>query len=82
MGKSEKLLVKLESVKNTFPYKDLVVLLSQLGYEKQEMAGSRVRFYNADTESLILLHRPHPENEIKGGALKAVKHTLKQEGLL
>jgi S-adenosylmethionine:tRNA-ribosyltransferase-isomerase (queuine synthetase) len=31
---------------------------------------------------MILLHRPHPENEIKGGALKAVKQALKQEGFL
>jgi predicted RNA binding protein YcfA (HicA-like mRNA interferase family) len=82
MGKSEKLLAKLDGAKNTFAWKDLVILLSQLGYDKQEMAGSRVRFYNASIGSLILLHRPHPENEIKGGALKAVKQTLKQEGLL
>ena len=46
MGKTEKLLEKLGNSKNTFPYKDLVVLLSQLGYEKFEMAGSRVRFFN------------------------------------
>ncbi|TCB21476.1 toxin-antitoxin system protein HicA [Acinetobacter sp. ANC 5045] len=31
---------------------------------------------------MVLLHRPHPENEIKGGALKAVKQALKQEGFL
>lgn len=82
MGKTEKLLEKLGNSKNTFPYKDLVVLLSQLGYEKFEMAGSRVRFFNEKTEHMILLHRPHPENEIKGGALKAVKQALKQEGFL
>lgn len=39
MGKTEKLLEKFGNSKNTFPYKDLVVLLSQLGYEKFEMAG-------------------------------------------
>ena len=82
MGKSEKLLAKLDEARNTFPWRDLIVLLSQLGYEKQEMAGSCVRFYNASTHNMILLHKPHPENEIKGGALKAVKQTLKQEGLL
>lgn len=82
MGKSEKLLDKLAHAKNTFAWKDLVVLLTQLGYDKQEMAGSRVRFFNATTGSLILLHRPHPENEIKAGALKSVKQTLKQEGFL
>ena len=74
MGKTEKLLEKFGNSKNTFPYKDLVVLLSQL--------GSRVRFFNEKTEHMILLHRPHPENEIKGGALKAVKQALKQEGFL
>ena len=49
MGKTEKLLEKFGNAKNTFPYKDLVVLLNQLGYEKFEMAGSRVRFFNAKT---------------------------------
>lgn len=82
MTKSEKLLEKLGHAKNTFPYKDLVVLLNQLEYVKTEMAGSRVRFFNAKTEHMILMHRPHPENEIKGGALKAVKLALKQEGFL
>ena len=82
MGKTEELLERFGNAKNTFPYKDLVVLLNQLGYEKFEMAGSRVRFFNAKTEHMILLHRPHPENEIKGGALKAVKQALKQERFL
>ena len=53
MGKTEKLLEKFGNSKNTFPYKDLVVLLSQLGYEKFEMAGSRVRFFNEKTEHMI-----------------------------
>ncbi|MFQ1048671.1 hypothetical protein ACIRXL_00910 [Avibacterium paragallinarum] len=46
------------------------------------MAGSRVRFYNAELDHLILLHKPHPENYIKGGALKSVKEGLKGVGLL
>lgn len=82
MSKTEKLLTKLRNANGVFAWKSLVTLLTQLGYEKQEMAGSRVRFYNPELESLILLHKPHPENEIKGGALKALKQTLTQEGLL
>lgn len=82
MNKIEKLLEKLKNAKNTFPYKELVALLNKLEYEKCEMAGSRVRFFNAKTAHLILLHRPHPENEIKAGALKAIKQALKQEGIL
>jgi hypothetical protein len=48
----------------------------------QEMAGSRVRFYNADTGHMLRLHKPHPENHIKGGALKDVRAALKREGYL
>jgi len=44
------------------------------------MAGSRVRFYHKDNDALLLLHRPHPSNEIKGGALGDVKEHLEQEG--
>ncbi|MCW9698428.1 MULTISPECIES: type II toxin-antitoxin system HicA family toxin [unclassified Avibacterium] len=82
MGKSKKLLEKLTNAKNTFIWSDLLTLLAQLGYEKREMAGSRVRFYHAELNHLILLHKPHPENYIKGGALKSVKDGLKGVGLL
>lgn len=80
MSKQQKLLIKLSNANNTFVWTDLVTLLNQLGYDKQEMAGSRVRFYNGD--SIIRLHKPHPENFIKGGALKSVKLFLKDEGYL
>lgn len=82
MGKAEKLLTKLEQAKQTFQWAELVTLLGLLGYERKEMAGSRVRFYHGGTGHLILIHRPHPENYIKGGALKAVKEALKAEGYL
>lgn len=82
MGKQEKLLSKLSDSRKVFPWSDLVTLLSQLGYEKKEMSGSRVRFYHQKNDALLLLHKPHPENEIKGGALKSVKAHLKQEGWL
>lgn len=82
MSKRGKLLAKLNAGSNTFPWVDLVALMTQLGYEQQEMAGSRVRFYNSSTGHMLRLHRPHPENTIKGGALKAVRQTLKQEGYL
>lgn len=82
MGKHEKQLAKLRAAKNTFPWSDLVTLLMQLGYDMQEKEGSRVRFHNAVTGHMIRLHKPHPENTIKGGALKAVRQALKQEGYL
>ena len=72
MGKPEKLLSKLRNASNTFPWAELLTLLTQLGYG----------FYNAASGHMIRLHRPHPENTIKGGALKAVRQTLIQEGYL
>ncbi len=68
------------SAKKVFPWSDLVTLLSQLGYLKKEMEGSRVRFYHPSKDALLLLHKPHPENELKGGALKSIKVHMKQEG--
>ncbi len=82
MAIRDKLLEKLRHASKTFPWNDLVTLLNHLGYEKQEMAGSRVRFYNPKTKHMIRLHRPHPESVIKGGALRDIKNTLKAEGYL
>ena len=82
MGRQEKLLAKLDSARRVFPWSDLLVLLSQLGYEKQEMEGSRVRFYHNGRNALLLLHKPHPGKELSGGALKAVRAHLKDEGFL
>lgn len=81
MGKNDKLLEKFINSRKTFEWSELVVLLSFLGYEKKEMQGSRVRFVHEKYKT-IMLHRPHPENHIKGGALKDVKRMLKEEGLL
>ncbi|EQC2918921.1 type II toxin-antitoxin system HicA family toxin [Escherichia coli] len=61
---------------------ELVVLFSSLGYVKKEMQGSRVRFFNAEINHTILMHRPHPESYIKGGTLKAIKQNLKEAGVL
>ncbi|EJG6851144.1 type II toxin-antitoxin system HicA family toxin [Salmonella enterica] len=70
------------SSKKTFEWDELVVLFSSLGYVKKEMQGSRVRFFNAEINHTILMHRPHPESYIKGGTLKAIKQNLKEAGVL
>lgn len=82
MGKKDKLLLSLANARKVFAWNELSSLLVSLGYVKKEMAGSRVRFYHKEKDALLLLHKPHPENEIKGGALKLVKEHLKNEGFL
>ena len=81
MTKQDKLLASLRNTK-TFKWAKVETLFAQLGYQQKEMAGSRVRFFNQGTGAYILLHCPHPENEVKGGALKSIKEHLKSEGYL
>jgi len=80
MGRLEKLMDKLRRSENTFAWNDVLALFSQLGYIKVEGAGSRVTFINKD-QVMIKMHKPHPENYIKGGALKAVKQHLSTQGI-
>lgn len=82
MGKQDKRLEKLREATKTFPWTDLVALLEQLGFKLYERAGSRVVFEHTETGVAIHLHKPHPENYLKGGALKSVRQVLKQEGYL
>lgn len=81
MTKSEKLLEKLKNAQKTFVFSELVTILAQLGFTMHERAGSRVVFIcDDDPSKRIHLHKPHPENTIKGGALKAVKGYLNDNG--
>ncbi len=82
MGNLQAQVNKLKQAK-TFPWKELVNILLRLGYEMHERAGSRVVFQDqSETSNRIHLHKPHPENYLKGGALKAVKSHLSQKGQL
>jgi len=81
MSKYEKLLEKLRMSGNTFDWSDTITLLLRLGYTQTEMAGSRVRFTH-ETLSMILIHKPHPQNYIKDGALKAIKASLRKDDIL
>lgn len=80
MSKKEKLIKKLAHTNKTFAWSDLVTLLTQLGFEKFERAGSRVAFIHCKDQDVIHLHKPHPEGDIKGGALSALKRHLSVRG--
>jgi predicted RNA binding protein YcfA (HicA-like mRNA interferase family) len=82
MNKHDKRLAKLAGQITTFPWRDVEAVMASLGYKQHEMAGSRVRFFHPQTGHMIRLHRPHPSNELKGGALRDLRNSLKQEGYL
>lgn len=82
MSKSGKLLQRLLSLDGAFSWQDLESLLSQLGYDKREGAGSRVKFDNGNADMMISLHRPHPGNELKRYVRKQVIEKLRMGGLV
>ena len=84
MSKKEKLIERLKSKPNDFTFDDAATLLAFFGYRKSnkgKTSGSRVIFIS-DKYSMILLHKPHPRNELKSYQLKQLTHILEQEGLI
>ncbi len=84
MSKLSKIKEKLkrEPIAKDFTWDELSCLLLALGYIKKEGSGSRVKFFHKETNHPILLHKPHPGNEIKPTALKSIRDELKKIGAL
>lgn len=86
MGKKEKLIERLKSVPKDFTYSEGVSLLEYLGFtelNKGKTSGSRVMFiYDKDPTIKIIMHKPHPQKEMKLYAVRQLKEELEQEGLI
>lgn len=80
MSRHDKLLQRLLGKPKTFDWNDLRTLLIGLGYAELQGNGSRVKFYNEETRDLICLHKPHPGNNMKVGAIKDAADHLKERG--
>lgn len=83
MSKKEKLVARLLAIPKDFTYDEMRTLLGYLGFEersKGKTSGSRVEFAKgADT---ILLHKPHPNNQLKPYQIKQIIVELKTLKLL
>lgn len=82
MTKSGKLLEKFKAANGPFPWKELIKLLGNLGFDEIHGSGSRVKFRNRELDLDINLHKPHPGNEVKAYAVKQIQDMLTQEGLI
>jgi hypothetical protein len=63
----------------------MVKLLIGYGYSlsnKGKTSGSRVRFINTETKSIIDMHKPHPTKIINEGTMKDVYYKLKNNFLI
>lgn len=84
MGKKEKLIARLLSEPKDFTFAEATSLLEALDYaasNKGKTSGSRVMF-RADGRADILLHRPHPANELKAYQVRNLIDILQKEGLV
>lgn len=85
MGQTDKLLERLQQKPTPadFRYADLKKVLSSFGYiqsNKGATSGSRVIFYHPDTKDKILLHKPHPGDQMVKASVEQVVNFLKEHG--
>lgn len=83
MSKIEKAKERIISRPNGYTYSEARYLLSQLGFEefnKGKTSGSRVKFYRASDKRIILLHKPHPGDNMSIGAIKDLAARLEKMG--
>lgn len=84
MGQKEKLIQWLKSKPKDFTFDDAETLLKYLDYSrsnKGKTSGSRVMFVSEHHGS-ILLHKPHPQKELKAYQVKQLIEILEQEDLI
>ena len=84
MGKKEKLIQRLKSKPKDFSFDEAETLLGYLSYSrsnKGRTSGSRVMF-TSENHAPILMHKPHPNNELKGYQVQQLVEILQQEGLI
>lgn len=85
MSKLDKAKARILSKPNDYTYTEARYLLSKLGFEefsKGKTSGSRVRFYRKIDDRAILLHKPHPGDGMKIGAVKDLVEFLVELGEL
>ncbi len=83
MSKKDKLIARLLTVPKDFTYDELRTLLCYLGFEersKGKTSGSRVEY--AKEDKTILLHKPHPNNQLKPYQIRDIIKKLKNSKLL
>jgi predicted RNA binding protein YcfA (HicA-like mRNA interferase family) len=81
MSAAEKLLERFKGVPADFTWDELKRVLAQFGYAEHKAKGSRRKF-KAERRPTLILHEPHPGKIVKKYALRYVRETLQNEGLI
>jgi predicted RNA binding protein YcfA (HicA-like mRNA interferase family) len=79
MAKIEKLIERLLSRPTDFTWEELIKILGHFGYKELKSGGSRRKFAD-DSNNVIALHKPHPQNILKRYVIDLVIAHLKERG--
>ena len=82
MGTKEKLIERLKHLPKDFTFDEAERLLTLFGYVKSnkgKTSGSRVLFYKEERIP-VFLHKPHPNKEMRGYAVKQLLSELINNG--
>jgi hypothetical protein len=82
MGTKEKLIERLKHLPKDFTFDEAERLLTLFGYVKSnkgKTSGSRILFFKPERTPLFL-HKPHPQKELKGYAVKQLLSELITNG--
>lgn len=83
MSKKEKLVARLLAIPRNFIYNEAKTLMGILGFEesnKGHTSGSRVEFFKGDYS--VILHKPHPGNELKPYQVRQLIEYLTRNNLI
>jgi len=73
---------KFKNLRKDITFSEAITLLEHYGYiqdNKGKTSGSRVRF-TSNSHCDILLHKPHPQKELKEYVVKDLHKIFEQEG--
>ena len=83
MSRAERLIKDFKACKGPFPYKELVRLLGNVGYEdKTGNGGAGRKFVHEKTKHIIRFHEPHPGKEILPYLVRQIRDILEEQGLI
>jgi hypothetical protein len=85
MSKHEKLIERFLKKPKNFTYEELVSLLNGFGYVEENRgrtSGSAVAFYHKELNDKIMIHKPHPQKELKKYVIELVIEKLKSNKLI
>lgn len=83
MGKLDKLKEKFKNPDSTVTYLEATQLLKGLNFiedNKGKTSGSRVYFFRKSDGAIIMLHKPHPNKELKKYAKRNLVQNLQDRG--